>query len=59
MNQYQIYQDLKREWRWRYVAANGRIIGVSSEGYQRENDCMYSINLMKSSTYAPVYKVAN
>jgi uncharacterized protein len=27
------YQDAGKEWRWRLVAANGRILCVSSEGY--------------------------
>jgi uncharacterized protein YegP (UPF0339 family) len=28
-----IYEDLRGEWRWRLVAANGRIVADSSEGY--------------------------
>jgi uncharacterized protein YegP (UPF0339 family) len=31
----EIYRDRKREWRWRIKARNGRIIGASSEGFER------------------------
>lgn len=29
------YKDNLGEWRWKRVAANGKTIGASSEGYQR------------------------
>lgn len=32
----QVYIDLKGEYRWRLVAANGRIMADSSEGYTKE-----------------------
>lgn len=28
-----VYRDLRGEWRWRLVAANGRILADGSEGY--------------------------
>lgn len=28
------------EWRWRRFATNGRIVGVSSEGYRNRKDCI-------------------
>ena len=28
------------DWRWRYVAANGNILAVSSEGYRRRIDAV-------------------
>ena len=33
-----IYQDKKREWRWRIKARNGRIVADSGEGYRRRVD---------------------
>lgn len=51
---YYIYKDQKSEWRWRYVASNGRVIGVSSEGYINKADCQAAIALMKGSNAAPV-----
>lgn len=32
---FQIYRDLKREWRWRLKSTNGAVIGDSGEGYKR------------------------
>ena len=31
----QIYRDVRREWRWRLQASNGRILADSGEGYRR------------------------
>lgn len=32
-----------REWRWRYVASNGREVYRSSEGYKNKADMLKSI----------------
>lgn len=34
------YKDRKKEWRWRRVAANGRVVGAASEGYKHRVDCV-------------------
>lgn len=31
----QIYQDGGKQWRWRVVARNGRIVADCGEGYRR------------------------
>lgn len=31
---------LRRQWRWRYVAHNGKIIAGSSESYHNKEDCI-------------------
>lgn len=36
----EIYADADGDWRWQVIAANGRIIGVSSEGYRKRADCL-------------------
>lgn len=54
---YYMYKDVQGQWRWRYEAANNRIIAVSSESYHHETDCLHSINLVKAGTNAPVYKL--
>jgi len=51
---YIYYKDAKGEWRWRLVAANGRIIADSVEGYKHEADCLDDIRLVKHSKDAPV-----
>lgn len=53
---YWVYQDRAREWRWRLVAANGRIVADSGEGYINKSDCLRGITLVKGSANAPVYK---
>lgn len=53
---YQLYVDALRQWRWRLVASNGRIIANSGEGYFNKNDCLHAISLVKGSTNAPVYQ---
>jgi len=53
---YQIYKDINQQWRWRYVAANGRIIADSAESYINKADCLHGIALMKGSSNAPVYE---
>lgn len=39
-DKWQFYTDARNEWRWRRVAANGRIVGASSEGYKNRTDCI-------------------
>jgi uncharacterized protein YegP (UPF0339 family) len=51
---YVYYKDQKGEWRWRLVAANGRIIADSGEGYSNEADCLDGIRSVKNSKAAPV-----
>lgn len=55
---FQYRKDNRNEWRWWLRAANNEVIAVSSEGYKNESDCKHSIDLVKSSHSAPVYKVA-
>jgi len=51
-----MYRDSAGQWRWRYVAANGKIIAVSSESYYHKSDCLHSINIMKGSYNSPVHE---
>ncbi len=36
---WEIYKDASGAWRWRRKAANGKIVGASSEGYKNKSDC--------------------
>jgi uncharacterized protein YegP (UPF0339 family) len=36
---FEVYEDNKKEYRWRLKAANGQVIGASSEGYKAKSDC--------------------
>jgi uncharacterized protein YegP (UPF0339 family) len=51
---YVIYRDGMAQWRWRLVAANGKIIANSGEAYFNKQDCIGAISLVKSSGNAPV-----
>lgn len=42
-----IYKDTSKQWRWRFVATNGKTIAVSSESYHNLFDCEHSIALVK------------
>ena len=35
----QLWRGSAGQWRWRVIAANGRIIAESGEGYARRIDC--------------------
>jgi uncharacterized protein YegP (UPF0339 family) len=43
---FEIYRDKKNEWRWRYIASNGRIMADSGEGYKNLRTLELSINKM-------------
>lgn len=53
---YQVYKDRLSNWRWRYVANNGKIIADSAEGYINKADCFHGVSLMKGSFNSPVYE---
>ena len=43
-----VYKDARGEFRWRLVAANGRTIADSGEGYRVKSDCLAAgIRLVK------------
>ncbi len=54
---FEIYKDAAGEWRWRLKAANGQIVATSGEGYHNKSDCRHGIDLVKSSSSAPVVEV--
>ena len=39
-DKWEFYTDSKGEWRWRRIAANGKIVGASAEGYVNKADCV-------------------
>lgn len=39
-DKWEIYQDARSEWRWRRTAANGNLVGASTEGYKNRSDCV-------------------
>jgi uncharacterized protein YegP (UPF0339 family) len=50
-----VYKDARGEYRWRLVAANGRNLADSGEGYRNKEDCLAAIRLVKEGApKAPV-----
>jgi uncharacterized protein len=43
-----VHKDVSKQWRWRFVATNGKTIAVSSESYHNLTDCEQSIQLVKT-----------
>lgn len=47
MPYFYIYKDAKGEFRWRYKAANNKILADSAEGYHNKSDCRHAIGVIK------------
>lgn len=45
---FELYEDAKKEHRWRLRAGNGQVIGVSSEGYKAKADAETAVAHIKS-----------
>jgi uncharacterized protein YegP (UPF0339 family) len=43
-DKFEVYQDKSNEWRWRRMAANGNIVGASSESYKSRKDAEANMN---------------
>lgn len=53
---YEIYKDTIGQWRWRFVAANNKII-ASGEGYYNKQDCLHAIQLVSTSGTCKVHEL--
>lgn len=49
-----VFKGALGEWRWSLVAANGKIVASSGEGYKARKDCLSSIELVKGAAAADV-----
>lgn len=43
----ELYKDFDREWRWRLVSTNGRILADSGQGYNRKRDAKEAMDRVK------------
>lgn len=56
--QIEIYVDKASEWRWRFRADNGNIVGDSSEGYKNKGDMMAELlQIRTKARTAPIIDV--
>jgi uncharacterized protein YegP (UPF0339 family) len=46
---FEVYKDVRGEFRWRLKAANGQIIATSGEGYTSKSGCQNGIDSVKSN----------
>ena len=44
---FKVFTDNQGQYRWLFVATNGKTIAVSSEAYIRKADCEHGITLIK------------
>jgi len=47
MAKFEIYKDVKGDFRWRFQANNGKILAESSQGYINRANCEHGIILIK------------
>jgi uncharacterized protein YegP (UPF0339 family) len=47
-SQFQLFRDGKREWRWRLLAENSKIIAASSESYLAKADAVNGIEIVRA-----------
>ena len=48
-----VYKDAAKEWRWRLVTSNGRIVADSGEGYTERNDAVEAVARIRIHSSAP------
>jgi len=51
---FEVYEDSRKEWRWSLVAANGRTLSYSGEGYKNWTDMMTMIDAIRRGDPIPV-----
>ena len=44
---FEVYQDVKMQYRWRLKAANGQVIATSGQGYKAKADCVNAVEIIK------------
>lgn len=54
MRRYEMYKDSAGDFRWRFIASNGRIVADSAEGYTTKAKCKAGIRIMQNSASAPI-----
>lgn len=45
-----IYKDALGEWRWRLIAANGRVVADSGEGYRSRRNAIHAAAKLQAFT---------
>jgi uncharacterized protein YegP (UPF0339 family) len=45
--EFEVYQDGKREYRWRFRASNGEVTADSAESYKTKAKCLHGIKILQ------------
>lgn len=56
---FEIYEDVRGEWRWRLVADNGRVMADSSEGYVDRGNAEIALSSIVSHVQANQFMVGD
>lgn len=43
----ELYKDLDKEWRWRVIARNGRVVADGPEGYKKRATMLKTLRRVK------------
>jgi uncharacterized protein len=46
---FEVFQDAKKEWRWRFKAANNAIIAAPGEGYKAKDDATKAVTSLQNN----------
>jgi uncharacterized protein YegP (UPF0339 family) len=49
---FEIYEDTRKEYRWRLKSANGQVIATSGQGYKAKADCRHGVELVQKEAAA-------
>lgn len=55
MAKFKLYQDVRKEYRWTFIADNGEPVFASTEGYTSKANCLGSISIAQAQ--APTAKI--
>jgi uncharacterized protein YegP (UPF0339 family) len=51
---FEVYEDAKKQYRWRLKASNGQVVASSAEGYKTKSDAESAIEMVKKAAKASV-----
>ena len=54
---FKVYKDRSRQWRWKLISRNGRIIADSAEAYRRKVDILKSCQSIIKNMHAATLEV--
>ncbi len=49
----ELYKDVDKEWRWRLIARNGRVVADGQEGYKKRATMKKTLRRMGIQKIAP------